>query len=241
MNLPAREGKGSLICFTGGGGKTTLMLRLARYLRPCRPVIVTTTTRMASSEISSKEKLTFLFRELKNGKYYGFTPHAVASFYRRSKDACVLVEADGARRMPLKGYAAHEPPLPDMFDYQMIVVGVDAFLQPMNEQTVARFEIVQRFLGINTNEMLTPPFLLKLLTSPDMYMKNSPSETKRILCLNKADLMDSASLASWTNYLRSRLDGYYGISITGRGMKEAFINTDTDKIIPDNLTDIEQP
>jgi probable selenium-dependent hydroxylase accessory protein YqeC len=178
---------------------------------------------MGELECPSSDKYRFLFRELKDGKYYGFKPHVVASLYRRLHTAHVLVEADGARRLPLKGYAAYEPPLPCLFDYQMIVVGVDAFLQPMNEQTVARFEIVQRFLGVKTDEMLTPPLLLKLLTSSDMYMKNSPRLTKRILCLNKADLIDSASLALWINYLRSRLDGYYGISITGREMKDLFL------------------
>jgi probable selenium-dependent hydroxylase accessory protein YqeC len=218
------------------------MLRLARHLTP-NSVIVTSTTKMGESEVPPQEALLedissgsadiknkllekkrlFLFREFKDGKYHGFAPDAVAALYRSRRASYVLAEADGARRLPLKGYEIHEPPLPDSFDYQIIVVGVDAFLQPMNERTVARFEIVRRFLGGERNETLTPPLLLKLLTSPDMYMKNSPPETKRILCLNKADLMDPASLAVWTRYLRSHLRGYYGIGITGRGREGSFM------------------
>ncbi|GHS94880.1 hypothetical protein AGMMS50276_08610 [Synergistales bacterium] len=225
MNISEIEKKGSLICFTGGGGKTTLMLGLARYLSSRHHVVVTSTTRMSESEIPCEKNCAFLFRELKDGKCYGFTPSAVAELHRRYAPSYVLAESDGARRLPLKGYAAHEPPLPDMFDYQMIVVGADAFLRPMNEQTVARFEIVRDFLGVKTGDMLTPPLLLKLLTSRDMYLKNSPRRTKRILCLNKADLIDSAILASWTNYMRDNLDGYYGISVTGRGIRADLHNT----------------
>ena len=229
-----------LVCFTGGGGKTTLMHRLAAYLCRFGPVAVTTTTRMGEEEATkadvllgenvcdaAREKIAagssaFLFRELRDGKYGGFPPQTVASF-RSRLGCCVLAEADGARRKPLKGYAEYEPPLPEHFDYQLIVVGADSFLQPMGEDTVARFEIVRSFLGAGEGEMLTPPRLLRLLTSAEMYLKNSPTDTKRILCLNKADLMEPHALKVWVDYLASRLTAFRGIGITGRGMEDSFI------------------
>ena len=223
-----------LICFTGGGGKTTLMLRLARFLQRRGSVVVTSTVKMSESEIDPSETLVgdvspsaiknkieerkrvFLFQELKNNKYWGFEPGVVASFYRRKLASYVLVEADGSRQLPLKGYAEHEPPLPSLCDYQMIVVGLDALLQPMNESTVARFDILRKFLDVKDRDFLTPPLLIKLLTSPEMYLKNSPSGARCFLCLNKADLMDPEILANWVGVLRVGLQGYCGIAVTSR-------------------------
>lgn len=232
----------SFICFTGGGGKTTLMLSLARRLEKRFPVIVTTTTRMSPEEVDSDDVLSgepvdslfeerlqtrrhvFSFRGVSENKdrYLGFAPDIVASFRRRNPGVVFLVEADGSRRLPLKGYAEYEPPLPERFDCQMIVVGVDAFLQPMNESTVARFELVRCFLGINENDMLTLPHLVTLLNSPEMYLRNSPPDTRRVLCLNKADLAEPDFLDMWIEYLSVYLEGYCGIAVTGRNMKEKF-------------------
>ena len=160
----------------------------------------------------------FLFRDLDedNDKYAGLSIEEVSSLHDMKLAPWTLVEADGASRMPLKGYAEYEPPLPVSFDCQVVVVGADAFTQPMNEFTTARFEILRRFLGVERDAALTPPLLLRMLTSPDMYLKNSPSRVKRVLCVNKADLISSDELALWVTYLRSHLSRYHGILVTGR-------------------------
>lgn len=233
--------RGSFVCFTGGGGKTTLMLSLARYLRERHPVIVTTTTKMGLEEVESPEVMVgdisdsgtedriaargcaFLFHHIQGDRYHGFAPEIIEALHRRHPGCYLLVEADGARRKPLKGYAEYEPPLPGRFDSQIVVVGADALLQPMDGKTVARFEALQDFLHIREGDRLTPSRLATLLNSPDMYLRNSPFETQRFLCLNKADLMESENLAAWTDHLRSALKGYRGVVVTGRNMKESFL------------------
>jgi probable selenium-dependent hydroxylase accessory protein YqeC len=171
----------------------------------------------------SARGLVFLFRERVGEKYQGYSPDVVASLWREKRAPFVLVEADGARCLPLKGYADYEPPLPGHFGWQMVVVGVDALLRPMNERAVARFEVLQRVLGVEKDETLTPPLLLALLTRTDLYLKNSPSSVKRVLCLNKADLASPDFLEPWVRFLRSGLAGYYyGIGVTGRNMQGSF-------------------
>jgi probable selenium-dependent hydroxylase accessory protein YqeC len=234
-----------LVCFTGGGGKTTLMLALALHLRARGQVVVTTTTRMADDEADPSSTLIgslaeprfraevtsaavsrgqiFVFRERDNDKYVGDLPESVSLLFEERGVPFVLVEADGARRLPLKGYAEYEPPLPERFGWQMIVLGADALLRPMNERTVARFDIARRLLDIGENEFLTPALLVKLLTSKSAYLKNSPSGVKRVLCVNKAELMDSDSLETWVRFLYSNLDAYWGIGVTGRGRAGSFL------------------
>ena len=233
---------GGVVCYTGGGGKTTSILRLAARLERNSTVIATTTTRMAESEVEPERVLltknfpsissptflstvkkvlkacgtVFVFRDISNGKYAGLSPRDISFLEALSLAPWVLVEADGALCKPLKGYAEHEPPLPGRFDCQVVVVGADAFNTPMNESTTGRFEILQRFLDVERHAVLTPPLLLRLLTSPDMYLKNSPPCVKRILCINKSDLMNPDALTPWVTYLRLHLLHYHGILVTGR-------------------------
>ena len=234
---------GWVVCFTGGGGKTTSMLRLAGRLRRHSTIIVTTTTKMAVNEagpenvlltknypsiyspaflshikiIIEANKIVFLFQCIENDKYIGLPPEEVSSLRDMNLASWMLVEADGASRMSLKGYAEYEPPLPGNFDCQMVLVGTDALAQPMNELTTARFEILRRFLEVERDSVLTPPLLLRLLTSPEMYLKNSPPDVKRVLCVNKSDLMAPDALEQWVTFLRSELSQYHGILVTGRG------------------------
>jgi len=204
--------------------------------------MITTTTKMAESEAETENVLltknfptlsslafilaaknlieaggtVFLFRDIVGDKYAGLSPEDISLLRCMKLASWTLVEADGASRMPIKGYAEHEPPLPDDFDYQVVLVGADALTTPMSEFTSARFEILRRFLGVEKNAVLTRSLLLRLLTSPDMYLKNSPPCVKRILCINKTDLITPDALAPWLTYLRSNLSQYHGILTTGR-------------------------
>ena len=224
------------------------MLRLAERLRRDSAVIVTSTAKMAESEaepesvlltknypsifspaflsgvknIIESRKTMFLFRDLEGDKYIGLLPEEISSLRDMNPASWILAEADGASRMPLKGYAEHEPPLPGSFDCQVVVVWTDALARPMNESTTARFEILRRFLGAERNAVLTPPLLLRLLTSPDMYLKNSPPVVKRVLCVNKTDLTTRDALLPWLDYLRTHLSRYHGIWVTGRGEEDFY-------------------
>ena len=255
---------GGLVCFTGGGGKTTSMQRLTDRLTQNgrfghATVLVTATTKMAIDEpwssasvvgqnillaknypsvfspdlisriknITEAHRIVFLFQDIdtENGKYIGLSPDEVFLLHGLNLASWTLVEADGAARKPLKGYAEHEPPLPRCFDWQIVLVGADALAQPMNEDTTARFEILRNFLGIKKGEVLTPPLLLRLLSSPIMYLKNSPPDVKRVLCINKSDILPPATLEPWITYLRAHLSHYHKILVTGRN-EENFYGLD---------------
>ncbi|MCL2699647.1 MAG: selenium cofactor biosynthesis protein YqeC [Defluviitaleaceae bacterium] len=97
---------GDVVSVVGAGGKTTLIFRLARELAELgSKVLVATTTRMYFPE-STPCGVCFLSGEPdENGKA---TPHAGLG------KACgrfdyTLIEADGAKGKPLKGWADYEP------------------------------------------------------------------------------------------------------------------------------------
>jgi len=107
--------KGDVVSFVGGGGKTSLMLALAKELAPAMKVVVTTTTRMGAQELAGLQVFTnvqelernlrpgrpaALCRAVEGGKVLGVGPDVVDRI--TSFTDVVLVEADGARRLPVK-------------------------------------------------------------------------------------------------------------------------------------------
>ncbi len=59
----------------------------------------------------------------------------------------ILVEADGARKLPFKAPAPYEPVIPLESTLVVIVVGVDIFGRPLNEKHVHRPTLVSALSG----------------------------------------------------------------------------------------------
>ena len=67
----------------------------------------------------------------------------------------VLVEADGAKHLPLKAHAAHEPVVPPEANQTILVVGASGFGKPMRE-SVHRAPIAAQALGVGEDTIVTP-------------------------------------------------------------------------------------
>lgn len=66
-----------------------------------------------------------------------------------------LVEADGARRRPVKGTAGHEPAMPEGATLAVAVGGSWALGRPLNEENVHRPELFSELTGILTGQSIT--------------------------------------------------------------------------------------
>ena len=154
----------AVVSFVGGGGKTSLMFRLAaEIVAGGGRVITTTTTRIFANQtalapqhiaLTNPEQLpAAAIAQLAGhnhalisgpidaaaGKAFGVSPQIVAELARTGVDA-VLVEADGSRMRPLKAPADHEPVIPDCTTNVVAVVGADVFGKPLTEDNVHRAE-----------------------------------------------------------------------------------------------------
>ena len=67
----------------------------------------------------------------------------------------VLVEADGARRRPIKGTAEHEPVLPEVATLVVAVGNISAFGMPVDEEHVHRPELFSKLTGIGPGQSIT--------------------------------------------------------------------------------------
>ena len=127
----------------GGGGKTTLLYTLAEELRKKGTVILCTSTRImrpaqyevleraGEAEVSAAlaaHGAVCVGETAENGKLAAPT----LSFDSLARLAdYVLVEADGAKRLPLKAHAPHEPVVPANAQRVVLVVGADGFGKPI--------------------------------------------------------------------------------------------------------------
>ena len=146
MNLSeALQIRPGVTAIIGGGGKTTLMERLAHELSGKARVIVCTTTHIypektmpclvspAQAEIAAaleKSPCICVGAWSENGKFG--PPGLPVGTLARLADY-VIVEADGAKRLPLKAHAAHEPVIPPEASQTILVVGASGFGRPMYE------------------------------------------------------------------------------------------------------------
>lgn len=135
----------AVVAFTGSGGKTTWIYRLAEELRrQGKRVAVATTTHMyepppkvladdAETAKSLLEGRGFAVVGCRDGRgKIGHGGDALFAVCRALADV-VLVEADGSRRQPLKCFGLHEPVIPPRTDCIVHVAGLSALGRPLDE------------------------------------------------------------------------------------------------------------
>lgn len=200
------------VALTGAGGKTSTAWRLADGV-PGK-VVITTTTHLAAWQVERAEQKILL--QNKHDIYsldWESLPRLIAitgaSFDRdrlggldqeqagfllamgRKHCFSVVVEADGARSLPLKAPAAHEPVIPVGVDAVIVVAGLSGIGKPLDDQSVFRVEEYSRLSGINEGEVITAEGVATLLVDSCGGLKGIPEGTRKILMLNQADVPGS--------------------------------------------------
>jgi molybdenum cofactor cytidylyltransferase len=199
--------------FSGAGGKTTAMFRLAKELHS--NVIVTATThlgdwqtRHASKHIITdadslhEAELDFQGVLLVTGKADGDRLQPISApllnqlhKYCISHSIPLLIEADGSRQKPLKGWMDHEPPIPEFADMVVHVAGLSGLGKPLTEEHVHRPEIFSRLSGLNEGETISPQAVTRVLMDSQGGWKNIPENAKKVVFLNQADTPGLQSIA----------------------------------------------
>ncbi|MDD3400088.1 MAG: selenium cofactor biosynthesis protein YqeC [Eubacteriales bacterium] len=132
--LQVEKGALSII---GSGGKTTMMLTLARELSQLGKVIVTTTTHiMPPSELPL----------IQNPREFSEPCVCMGKFNEQGKLGIpcpmeellpladwMLIEADGSKRLPIKAHLSYEPVVPDCSKKTVLVVGASGFGKPIGQ------------------------------------------------------------------------------------------------------------
>ena len=194
--LELRPDRHRLIALVGGGGKTTTLYALAAEAAAGgRTVVVTTTTHMmphprlpltddpgALPSLLAERRAVTLGRWDRPGKLTGAVrPEALTGLAD-----VVLAEADGARLLPLKAPADHEPVIPACADAVVSVAGLDSLGEPVGS-ICHRPERVCVLLGVGPEHRVTPADVAEILASPLGGRKSVPAGAAFRCLLNKAD------------------------------------------------------
>lgn len=167
----------------GGGGKTTLLHRLSRELSALGRTLICTSTHIMRPDCTlliepSEEELSRAFEREPLLAIGAFGPDGKLGPCRETlmnKLATladyVIVEADGAKRLPLKAPAEHEPVFPPETDLVIALAGMSGSGKPIRE-TAHRPERYAALLDKPLDALVTPEDIARVLAHPLGQKKN---------------------------------------------------------------------
>ncbi len=200
----------AVISFYGAGGKTTLMQKLAAEMTLMgQKVILTTTTKMfrplnlpefhgcdidqtvqSLQEHFKHSDIAVLGKQvLSDGKIEGIDPDWIG-YLRDQLSISVLVEADGAKKMPVKGYADYEPVLPASSDMIISIIGADALGAAANSLSVHRLKEFLQATGTKEGSLIDEKIITGSFKQMLKIGRNQAAKARTFSVLNKADLLN---------------------------------------------------
>ena len=132
----------------------------------------------------------------------------------------LLIEADGSRGRPLKGWAVHEPPIPAFVDFVVQVAGLAGLGRSLDDQTVHRPEIFSKLSGLGPGELITPEALVRGLIHSESGLRNIPAKARKVGLLNQADTPGLQSAAQ--GMARGLMDSYDSVIIASLKQEKIF-------------------
>lgn len=197
---------GHVVSLVGAGGKTTLMYALAQaFTRSGKKAIITTTTHIQRPDgypvAEDHQTLAMLLRTepvVVVGKDAGHNklkmPDGLELLEYQKMAELVLIEADGAKRLPCKVPDAGEPVILPGCDIVLGVVGLDALGKPLGEVCFRKLRVME-FLQTDENHCMEPEDLAAILAS-EYGTRKAVAGREYYAVLNKCDNMSRMDQAN---------------------------------------------
>ncbi|MBI5961267.1 MAG: putative selenium-dependent hydroxylase accessory protein YqeC [Chloroflexi bacterium] len=206
-----RVRRGDMVAFVGAGGKTSALFCLAHELRAEGwRVLATTTTRLGLAEIQrapSTLQVTAAFSPLvireqlnqhgfvflytsddsRRHKMIGLHPDYISHLVDAADSDVLLIEADGARRLPFKAPKEHEPVIPADATLVVPIAGINALGQPLDEEHVYHASRILERYGYPEGAPLLPPWMASVLRDPVLGLRGVPESARVVTLLNKVN------------------------------------------------------
>jgi probable selenium-dependent hydroxylase accessory protein YqeC len=210
-------GERELVSIVGAGGKTTLMYKLAEELyRDGSSVAAATTTRIFAP--LEDEPVTLYCGEmtddlkdairgaqgkppilgsrlLENNKVAGIKADQCNELFNSGALNYLIVEADGARRKPLKAPGESEPVVPLSTTIFVAVIGLSCLDEKLSDETAFRPELVAQAGKINMLDRISRDSLVNLLSAENGLRKGCPPQAQSVVLLNQADTPEQIDAA----------------------------------------------
>ena len=200
-------------CLVGGGGKSSLLLRLVKE-RAGRglPALAAATTHIGAAQGRAAGPLAGTPAELEAARRAGLTACAAVPEPGTGKLTAPppealdrglalfgfgVAEADGSRQLPMKAPADHEPCLIPGWAAVVAVAGLSALGRPLGE-VCHRPRLACALLGAGPETAVTPALMARLLTHEAGQFKGVGDPKRFRVLLNQADGPAELALARET-------------------------------------------
>lgn len=208
---------GTSVAVIGSGGKTTLLWLLAHHFRHER-VLVSTTVKMWPPEpgqydsfpdtetfakvVASQRGITFAGAPLPKLGKIGALPLEILEA-RLSHFDKTFIEADGSRGLPYKGWAEHEPVVPEWVDMTVAVLPVPRPDWRVSGDNIHRLPTFCAISGAKAGELLRPEHLAAVIAHPEgllakargriaLFFNQAENEADRAMARHIAGLLPKA-------------------------------------------------
>ena len=206
----------SVVSVVGAGGKTSFLFSLAEELRLKFKVLVTTTTNiyvpqrkqydfiavenektLVEEYCQSKRKGIYVLGKLINSenKLQALSDIKLTSILKYFD--YVLIEADGSKRKPIKGWNDTEPVISGNTTATIGILDIQVLGKEINEDLVHRVDKFLELTGAHRNQLIEFGHLEAVVFSSKGLFKNAAGN--KILFINKVereeDFMSAAKLA----------------------------------------------
>ena len=184
-----------VLSVVGGGGKTSLIFRIMEELTAVgKKVLITTTTHMAYEPDRPFAEDGDMISIKQNLEECGYTIAASLDREKRKIGALseeklkeikvladvMLIEADGAKRYPLKVPAGWEPVIWEQTDLVIAVAGIDAAEKPIQESATDR-RMLRIFLEKRQKRRLQKKDIVRVVLSQKLS-KNAWMDENTVYC-----------------------------------------------------------
>lgn len=210
LSLRPRE----IISLVGGGGKTTLMFSLARELRDRGLMVITTTTtkifeptreqtshlviegdharaiELMREGLGSYGHVTMAAERFPGGKIGGVGSDFIEKIAQKLPVDQIIIEADGAKGLPIKAPGDHEPVVPPSTSLLIPMAGIDALGRPLGEMAAFRPDRVAELTGVKIGDPIIPQTIAALIIHPQGLIKGVPPRSRIIPFLNKVETQE---------------------------------------------------
>lgn len=229
--------KGSIVSIVGSGGKTSLLFFLAAELKQNYSVLVTTSTKILkpsvgkydylytnidsfiNSKLTKENNVTVISKSIneENNKLVGIDDGDLEKLLNNFD--VILIEADGSRNLPLKGWKDHEPPVLIQTNKTIGVIPIGVLGREIDESFIYGYEEFKKFIG--DSKYIKEEIIKNICISKEGLFKNSTKE--RCLFINQADEEHHMEKAiKLAKYLRSNIESECFKIVVGSLHKDTF-------------------
>lgn len=203
-----------LISIVGGGGKSSLLLRLGEaFTAAGRRTVLTFSTRLFRTQLNRVDHVyqhnntwTSLATHVqahfadteaplvvvgalnpRNDRVEGLSPAWIDRLLTLPEVDVVVVEADGSRTRPFKAPAPHEPVIPSRTTHLLRVVGFSVLGKPLTAEYVHRPALVAALSGQPLGSTVTAETIRLVLSHPDGGLRYVTPAMQRPIVVNQVD------------------------------------------------------